>query len=87
LKPGFIQAKNAYTKAFDDAMQKALGHHRHSYVLSFCDASYIYLQNIPTILFGPGKMEQGHSTNEYTSISQVKDATSVYTHAINNILT
>jgi acetylornithine deacetylase/succinyl-diaminopimelate desuccinylase-like protein len=86
LKPGFIQRKNAYTKAFERAMQTALGHHNHSYVLSFCDASYIYRANIPTILFGPGKMELGHSTNEYTSIRQVKDATSVFAHAIDNIL-
>jgi acetylornithine deacetylase len=87
VKPGFIQAKNADTEAFDRAMQTALGHHKHSYVLSFCDASYIYLTNIPTILFGPGRMQLGHSTNEYTSIRQVKDATSVFAHAINNILT
>jgi len=86
LKPGFVQSKNVYTKAFERAMQTALGHHRHSYVLSFCDASYIYLAKIPTILFGPGKMELGHSTNEYTSIHQVKDATSVFAHAIDNIL-
>jgi acetylornithine deacetylase/succinyl-diaminopimelate desuccinylase-like protein len=87
LKPGFIQARNAYTRAFERAMQTTLGHHKHSYVLSFCDASYIYLANIPTILFGPGKMEQGHSTNEYTSIRQVKDASGVFAYAINNILT
>jgi acetylornithine deacetylase/succinyl-diaminopimelate desuccinylase-like protein len=87
LKPGFIQWRNAYTKAFENAMQRVLGHHRHSYVLSFCDATYIYRARIPTILFGPGKMELGHSTNEYTSIRQVKDATSVFAHAIDSILT
>jgi len=86
MKSGFIQARNKYTGAFERAMQTALGHHKHSYVLSFCDASYIYLAKIPTILFGPGKMEQGHSTNEYTSIRQVKDATSVFAHAVENIL-
>jgi acetylornithine deacetylase/succinyl-diaminopimelate desuccinylase-like protein len=86
LKPGFVQRRNAYTKAFENAMQRVLRHHKHSYVLSFCDATYIYRANIPTILFGPGKMELGHSTNEYTSIRQVKDATSVFAHAIDNIL-
>ena len=86
LKTGFIQEENAYTKAFEKAMQNVLGHHKHSYVLSFCDASYFYLAGIPTILFGPGKMELGHGTNEYTSIRQVKEATSVFAHAIDNIL-
>ena len=86
LKTGFIQKENEYTKAFEKAMQNVLGHHKHSYVLSFCDASYFYLAGIPTILFGPGKMELGHGTNEYTSIRQVKEATSVFAHFIDNIL-
>jgi acetylornithine deacetylase len=68
-------------------MKKVLGNSRRSYVQSFCDATHFYRANIPTILFGPGRMEQGHSTNEYTSIQQVKDASSVFAHAIENILT
>jgi acetylornithine deacetylase/succinyl-diaminopimelate desuccinylase-like protein len=83
---GFIQEQNAYTRVFERAMDEILGHHRHSYVFSFCDASYFYRANIPTILFGPGKMDLGHSTDEYTRISQVKDATSVFVHAIDKIL-
>jgi acetylornithine deacetylase/succinyl-diaminopimelate desuccinylase-like protein len=86
LQPGFIQSPNAYTKAFERTMQRVLGHSRHSYVYSFCDSSFFYGAGIPTILFGPGKMELGHGTNEYTSISQVKDATSVFAYAIENIL-
>ena len=86
IKPGFIQAPNAYTKAFERTMQYVLGHHRHSYVYSFCDSSYFYRAGIPTILFGPGRMELGHGTKEYINISQVKDATAVFAHAIENIL-
>ncbi len=86
LKPGFIQTPNAHTRAFEQAMRTVLGHARHSYVYSFCDATYFYRAEIPTILFGPGRMELGHSTMEYTSISAVKDATSVFAHAIDNIL-
>ena len=84
---GFIQEQNAYTRCFERAMNEVLGHHRHSYVFSFCDASHFYRANIPTILFGPGKMDLGHSINEYTKISQVKAATSVFAHAIVRILT
>ena len=83
---GFIQGDNAYTRAFERAMEKALGHRRRSYVLSFCDATHFYRAGIPTILFGPGKMSLGHSRQEYTSVSQVKDATSVLAYAIENIL-
>ena len=83
---GLVQETNAYVRRFERVMQEILGHRRRSYVLSFCDATHFYRANIPTILFGPGRMELGHSTNEYTSIRQVKDATSVLAHAIERIL-
>jgi len=83
---GFIQEENAYVRSFERAMKKVLGHNRRGYEQSFCDATHFYRANIPTILFGPGRMELGHSGNEYTSIRQVKDATSVLTHAIENML-
>jgi acetylornithine deacetylase/succinyl-diaminopimelate desuccinylase-like protein len=84
---GFVQAGNPYVRSFENAMQKVLDHNQRSYVLSFCDATHFYRANIPTILFGPGKMELGHSTDECTSIHQVRDATSVLAHAIEQILT
>jgi succinyl-diaminopimelate desuccinylase len=83
---GFIQNENTYLRSFERAMRKVLGNNRRSYVQSFCDATHFYRANIPTILFGPGKMELGHSDKEYTSIRQVKDATSVLAYAIENIL-
>ena len=83
---GFTQRSNGYVRRFENAMRKVLGHTRCSYVSSFCDATHFYRANIPTILFGPGKMSQGHSSDEYVSIRQVKDATSVLAYAIENIL-
>jgi acetylornithine deacetylase/succinyl-diaminopimelate desuccinylase-like protein len=82
---GFIQEENVYVRSFERAMKKVLGHYR-SYVQSFCDATHFYRANIPTILFGPGRMALGHSNNEYTSMRQVKDATSVLVYAIENML-
>jgi acetylornithine deacetylase/succinyl-diaminopimelate desuccinylase-like protein len=84
---GFVQAQNEYVRSFERAMLGVLGHRKRSYVLSFCDATYFYCAGIPTILFGPGKMDLGHSTGEYTSIPQVKDATSVLARSIEDILT
>jgi len=83
---GFIQVRNSYVRDFERAMQKVLCHSQRSYVLSFCDATHFYRANIPTVLFGPGRMDLGHSGEEYTSIRQVKDATSVLAYAIENIL-
>ena len=83
---GFIQPRVGSVSSFEKAMRKVLGHSRRSYVQSFCDATHFYRAGIPTLLFGPGRMELGHSSNEYVSIRQVKDATDVFTHAIENIL-
>lgn len=83
---GFIQPSIGYVRGFEKAMRKVLGHSKRSYVLSFCDATHFYRAGIPTLLFGPGRMELGHSSNEYVSIRQVKDATGVFAHAIENML-
>ena len=86
-KVGFIQGENVYTRAFQRAMDKVLGHHRESYEISFCDASYFYYKHIPVILFGPGNIENAHGSNEYVNTKEVRDATNVFFYAIQNILT
>jgi acetylornithine deacetylase/succinyl-diaminopimelate desuccinylase-like protein len=83
---GFIQPSIGCVRGFEKAMREVLGHSKRSYVQSFCDATHFYRAGIPTLLFGPGRMELGHSSNEYVSIRQVKDATGVFTHAIRNML-
>lgn len=83
---GFTQPSVGYVRGFEEAMLKVLGHSKRSYVQSFCDATHFYRAGIPTLLFGPGRMELGHSSNEYVSIRQVKDATGVFAHAIENML-
>jgi len=83
---GFIQAANAHTRTFERAMRRVLGHSRHSYMYSFCDAAYFYRANIPTIVFGPGTLREAHGTKEYVSMRQVVGATSVLAHAVERIL-
>ena len=83
---GFIQPSIGYVRGFEKATRKVLGSSKRSYVQSFCDATHFYRAGIPTILFGPGRMELGHSSNEYVSIRQVKDATGVLVRAVENML-
>jgi len=83
---GFMQPAISYVRRFEKAMRQVLGHSKRSYVQSFCDATHFYRAGIPTILFGPGRMELGHSSNEYVSIRQVKDATGVLVRAVENML-
>jgi acetylornithine deacetylase/succinyl-diaminopimelate desuccinylase-like protein len=83
---GFIQRRTAHVRGFEKTMRTVLGHSKHSYVQSFCDATHFYRAGIQTLLFGPGSMALGHSSNEYVSLRQVKDATSVFAHTIERML-
>ncbi len=49
-----------------------------------CDASKIALLGIPTVVFGPGSIEQAHSTNEFISIADLMKAAAVYRDFIMN---
>jgi acetylornithine deacetylase/succinyl-diaminopimelate desuccinylase-like protein len=83
---GFIQSENPYTERLRTAMNKVSGTHQHIYFLSFSDATYFYRENIPTVIFGPGKLELAHSSHEYILVRQVKQATAVLANAVEDIL-
>jgi len=83
---GFIQPRDKFVERFERAVDETQGSHRYAYVLSFCDGTFFYDKGIPTLTFGPGNMELGHSSNEYVNLNEVKDAAKIYTQAIENIL-
>ncbi|HSV31033.1 MAG TPA: M20 family metallopeptidase [Atribacteraceae bacterium] len=43
-----------------------------------CEASYLFGVGIPTLIFGPGRIEEAHGANEYVSITQVVAASRIY---------
>ncbi len=83
---GFIQPRDKFVERFKRAVEEVQGSHRYAYVLSFCDGTFFYDKGIPTLTFGPGNMELGHSSNEYVDLNEVKDAAKIYAQAIENIL-
>ena len=48
------------------------------------DASKLSRAGIPTILFGPGSIDQAHSVDEYVELAQVEKAAAFYRHFILN---
>ncbi|MDH5438303.1 MAG: M20/M25/M40 family metallo-hydrolase, partial [Candidatus Bathyarchaeota archaeon] len=54
--------------------------------LSFCDGTFFYDKGIPTLTYGPGIMDLGHSSNENVDLNEVKEAARTYAQAIENIL-
>jgi acetylornithine deacetylase/succinyl-diaminopimelate desuccinylase family protein len=48
-----------------------------------CDATYLNKYNVPSVVFGPGSVSWSvHGDNEYTTISNIIDATKVYASMI-----
>jgi len=83
---GFIQSKNDFVKQFEQAVDEIQVSHRYAYVLSFCDGTFFYDKGIPTLTYGPGIMDLGHSSNENVDLNEVKEAARTYAQAIENIL-
>ncbi len=43
-----------------------------------CEASFLFSAGIPTVIFGPGRIEQAHGADEYVSVTQVVAASRIY---------
>ncbi|MEN3202722.1 MAG: M20 family metallopeptidase [Atribacterota bacterium] len=43
-----------------------------------CEASFLVEAGIPTLIFGPGHIEEAHSANEFVPVTQVVTASRVY---------
>jgi acetylornithine deacetylase/succinyl-diaminopimelate desuccinylase-like protein len=83
---GFIQPRNDFARRFERATDEIQGAHQHTYFSSFCDGTFFYNKGIPTLLYGPGRMDLGHSDNEYVDLNEVKQAARTYGEAIVRIL-
>jgi acetylornithine deacetylase len=44
-----------------------------------CDGSKISAKGIPTIIAGPGQIEQGHTANESIAVAELEEGTQLYT--------
>ncbi len=83
---GFIQERNEFVRAVEEASRGVVGKLTHEHTLSFCDGTFFHDAGTSTLLLGPGRMELGHSANEYVQKRQVKQATATYADAILKIL-
>ncbi len=83
---GFTQERNEFVRAIEEAVRGVIGKPTHEHTLSFCDGTFLHDAGTSTVLFGPGRMELGHSSNEYVPTGQVKQATATYADAILKIL-
>ena len=63
-------------KALVAAAQDVLG--RPAAIAAFPGGTDAPNLGFPCVIFGPGSLEQAHSSNEYVEIDQLVSATSVY---------
>lgn len=60
-------------------IEEELGRVKVTYMRSWCDANNLYHKGgIPTIVFGPGSLEDAHIENEKVSLKEVIKATKIY---------
>ena len=43
-----------------------------------CEAAFLDQVDIPTVIFGPGRIEEAHTANEFVSITQIVAASRIY---------
>jgi acetylornithine deacetylase/succinyl-diaminopimelate desuccinylase family protein len=88
IEPMEISDDALIVKKLKDAVQKVL---HTTPILSgcvgFCDAHWLVNQcKIPTVIFGPGRIDEAHTINEYISIDQLIKATKIYTQLVIDLL-
>jgi len=52
-----------------------------------CDASKIVQKDIPTVVFGPGSINQAHTNDEWIDPTELLQAMNIYTHIFRNFAT
>lgn len=51
----------------------------------FCDAAVFARQGVPAVAFGPGSIRQGHTKDEFTSVSQVERCEAIIGRFLENL--
>jgi acetylornithine deacetylase/succinyl-diaminopimelate desuccinylase-like protein len=51
----------------------------------FCDAAEFARHGVPSVAFGPGSIRQGHTKDEFTSISQVERCEAIIGRFLENL--
>ncbi len=76
----YVDEDEGYELSLDDPIvrlmarhvEKVLGEVRYTFVGSWTDANTLYFKGgVPSIIFGPGRLEHGHSGEERVSLSEV----------------
>ncbi len=75
VMPHTIAMSDPFVSAVADACDNVLGSHVLSGMPSGADARHIQNNGgVPTVLFGPGSLDQAHTINEYVELDQYFDA-------------
>jgi succinyl-diaminopimelate desuccinylase len=87
-EPSEIDDRHPLVKVLEDSHREVTGTEADlSGFIGFSDAGLLdNMGKIPTVIFGPGDIEQAHSINEYVRINDVCIATRIYLQTIHSIL-
>jgi succinyl-diaminopimelate desuccinylase len=86
--PSEIDAHHSLVRAVAESYRRVTGAGAEiSGFIGFSDAGLLVNRGkIPTVIFGPGNVEQAHAINEYVNLKDVCTAARVYLHVVRSIL-
>ena len=82
LPPLATDGASPVMQAIETACQDVIGR---SEIMAFPGSTDAPNFNCPTVICGPGNLEQCHSLNEYVSLSEIEDAVRIYVKTIQNM--
>ncbi len=76
MDPSAVDVSHPLVTTFTRSVQEAGQPGRLSGVVPCCDmARYVNLAGTPTVIYGPGRLEQAHSVDEFVEVDQIMEAT------------
>lgn len=87
-EPVVISSNEPIVRALIEAVKEVTGEEKAPQgFVAATDMTFLVRQgNIPTVIFGPGHLEQTHIVDEFVEINQLESAALVYAHLIVRIL-
>lgn len=83
LEPSWVERESPVARAAGAAVSAVLGRAaQYGPFPATCEAGYLSSAGIPTVILGPGHLEQAHVADEYVDVDQVLAAKAIYTNIV-----
>lgn len=87
LNAGYVAADSEIVKICNQVYEKAVGKKaENTYFTGGNDQNFLVDAGVPTLVFGPGSLDQAHTVDEYVSIKEMEESTEFFYQLAKEIL-